>query len=952
MENEGETAILFDMIKDVIGRFFRSRLLILGILFVILSAVLIHRLFVLQIINGEEYESTYQVQTKKEVALPCTRGSIYDCNGELLAYNEIVYSVVIEDSGNYDTVKEKNDTLNTALLELFSLIETHNDQVVTDFSIVLNQAGAYEFAVSDREKEQFLAAVYKKDYDKLEDAQKNATADEVMAYLCDEEHYQLEESDTLSKSDILKLVTIRFDMTQNNYQKYVVTTVAEDVSAETVSVVMEKSSDLPGVSIQEDTIRRYHEDSFFAAHIIGYTGVISETELTELKAVDEKYTENYVIGKSGIEQAMENVLQGKQGSESFYVDNLGKVLKTEKTVAPEAGNDVYLTIDIGLQKAIYQMLERHIAGVLVSNIVETSAYDTHKIDKSDDVVVSIDDVYFALIDNNVLQISSFSEPDASAAEQQIYQIYSGRKQEITAQILEQLQSATPATLQQFPEEMQAYMNHIVEKLKTDGVLNTEDAKGMEDTIQEWKDGTTSLRMYLFDCIGAGQIDISKFDLQDNYADGNEIYQYTIDYITKLFDNDLAFSKMIYEYLLMNRVLPGKLLCMALYDQGVLADDGERAKLENGTLNPFNFMINKITSLQITPAQLALDPCSGSCVVTDVNTGQVKAMVTYPSYDNAKLANRIDGNYYSKLLSDKSLPLYNRATQQKTAPGSTFKMMSSVAGLEEGVITPDEKIEDEGRFVKVSNMPKCWYYPRSHGSINVSQAIEHSCNYFFYEVGYRLSTDEDGDYNEPVGIEKLTHYAKQLGLGEKSGVEIEESAPNISQKYPVMAAIGQAEHNFTSVQLAKYVTAVANSGTVYNLTLIDKTMTAGGELIEDFAPSVYNQTDFAETTWNAVHEGMRAMASNTDTLRRVTVQVAGKTGTAQENPKRPNHALFVGYAPYDNPEISVVVREAYGYSSANATSIAKDVFNYYFTEEDKRDDGAGNAIAPGTEVIHD
>lgn len=943
---------MFDTIKNLLGRFFRSRLLILGILFAVLSAVLIHRLFVLQIINGEEYESTFQVEKKKEVALPCTRGSIYDCNGELLAYNEIVYTVVIEDSGSYDTVTEKNDTLNPALLELFSLIESHNDQVVTDFSIVLNQAGAYEFAISDTEKEQFLAAVYKKDYDELEDSEKNATADEVMEYLCDEDHYQLEESDSLSKSDILKLVTIRFDMTQNNYQKYVTTTVAEDVSAETVSVVMEKSSVLPGVSIQENTIRRYHEDSFYAAHIIGYTGAISDTELASLQSIDEKYTANYVVGKTGVEQSMETVLQGTQGYESFYVDNLGKVIKKAETVAPEAGNDVYLTIDISLQKAIYQLLERHIAGLLASKIVETSAYETHQIDDSDDVVVSIDDVYFALIDNNVLQLSAFSEPDASDAEQQIYRIYSARSQEVSAELLEQLQSSAPAALQQFPEEMQAYMNYVAEKLETDGIINKENAKDAQGIAQEWADGTVSLRMYLYDCIGAGLIDLSKFDLQDAYADGEEIYQYMVDYISQLFDSDLALSKLIYEYLLMNRVLPGKLLCMALYDQGVLAEDVERGQLESGTLDPYDFMISKITTLQITPAQLALDPCSASCVITDVNTGQIKALVTYPSYDNAKLANRIDGNYYSRLLNDKSLPLYNRATQQKTAPGSTFKMLTSVAGLEEGVVTTEETIEDEGRFTKVSNTPKCWYYPYSHGKINITQAIEHSCNYFFYEVGYRLSTDADGDYNETLGIDRLTYYATQLGLGEKSGVEIEESSPNISQKYPVMAAIGQAEHNFSSVQLAKYVTAVANSGTVYNLTVVDKTMTAGGDLIEDFTPSVYVQTDFAQTTWNAIHEGMRAMAESTDTLRRVTVDVAGKTGTAQENPKRPDHALFVGYAPYDDPEISIVVREAYGYSSANATSIARDVLNYYFTDEEDRGDVSGNAIAPGTEVIHD
>ena len=185
-----------------------------------------------------------------------------------------------------------------------------------------------------------------------------------------------------------------------------------------------------------------------------------------------------------------------------------------------------------------------------------------------------------------------------------------------------------------------------------------------------------------------------------------------------------------------------------------------------------------------------------------------------------LPNPVDADYYDKLINDLSKPLYNRATQEKSAPGSTFKMVSAVAGLTEGVITPNTTITDKVEFEEISPSPKCWS-KSGHGSINVSQALEHSCNYFFYEVGYSLSKS-NGTYNVETGINKLQTYASMFGLNQRDrGVEITESEPSMANEDPVRAAIGQSNHNYASVQLARYVTAIANSGTVYNLSLLDK-----------------------------------------------------------------------------------------------------------------------------------
>lgn len=149
-------------------------------------------------------------------------------------------------------------------------------------------------------------------------------------------------------------------------------------------------------------------------------------------------------------------------------------------------------------------------------------------------------------------------------------------------------------------------------------------------------------------------------------------------------------------------------------------------------------MKKIYNIEITPAQLALEPCIGSCVVTDEKTGEIRAMVSYPGYDSNKLANGVDSEYFASLQHDKSSPLLNYATQQKTAPGSTFKLVSATAGLAENVITTSDQIRCTGIYNDISNKPKCWIYPGSHGLDNVFEAIRDSCNVFFYTVGNRLA----------------------------------------------------------------------------------------------------------------------------------------------------------------------------------------------------------------------
>lgn len=929
---------MFDNIKEFFHLFFKSRLAVASVVMILLFSLLLGRVFYLQIINGEQYQDNYTLKIVKERTLSSTRGNIYDRNGKLLAYNELAYSVTIEDNGTYSSTSVKNQSLNAEIAQIVTALNNNGDSIVNDFKINLED-GSYVFNVSGTSLKRFIADVYGATsysdlaYDKkLGYNPAEADADMAMQYLM-EKSYGVD-TDTYDTSMAYQITVIRFAMAQNAYQKYIATTIASNVSESTVAYISEHASELQGVEILEDTIRKYNNSEYFAS-ILGYTGKISSEEYEKLSAEDDSYTLNDIVGKGGIEQYMDSYLKGEKGYEKLYVDYLGKAVEVIDREEPTSGNHVYLSIDSDLQIAVYNLLEQEIAGIVYSNIDNASS----------DIPIPITDVYFALINNNVIDLEHFADADASSNEQAVQQIFSARQSVVRSQLESQLKDAGATEFDSLDDENQDYFNYIITRLKEEKIIIEDNIDTSDEVYQFWKQGKTSPQDYLNHAISQNWIDITKFAVEEKYSDSTEIYDALCTYILDDLVQETEFSKLIYQYLIEGGTISGTQLCLILFDQGVLPHDEEDIDgLSNGSIAAVSFLKEKIKNLEITPAQLALDPCSGSCVVTNVKTGEVLALVSYPGYDSNRLANTVDADYFNSLQSDKSLPQYNYATQQGTAPGSTFKMVTSTAGLAEGVISTTEQILDRGEYENISNHPKCWIYPSSHGSINVSEAIRDSCNYFFYEVGYRLSTaNYSTGYNADLGISKIQEYASMYGLDEKTGIEIEEVAPKIADDFPVMAAIGQSNNSYTTVQLARYVTAVANSGTVYEYTLLDHVEDSDGNVLKSYSPTVRNTVDvLTSNEWDAIHTGMRMVVENTKEFNGLSIEAAGKTGTAQQNLKRANHALFVGYAPYDDPEISIATRIAYGYTSHNAAEVSRNIFAYYFGVEDSEDLLSGQA----------
>ena len=472
-------------------------------------------------------------------------------------------------------------------------------------------------------------------------------------------------------------------------------------------------------------------------------------------------------------------------------------------------------------------------------------------------------------------------------------------------------------------------------LGTDKVLLTSEIDKEDDAYVEYTEDKRSLSSFLQYAITKNWVDLDLLKVGDTYYSTEELYEILFNYIMEELSDDDSFDKKIYRSLIFSKKLSGKEICLLLFDQGVIEyNENDVTRLKNGSLSPYTFMIQKLTNLEITPAQLALEPCSGSVVVTNVKTGEVLAMVSYPSYDNNMLANKIDWEYYSGLLNDASEPLYNRVTQQGTATGSTIKPLVSIAGVLEGVISVNEQIRDKGIFEEVVPSPKCWAYPSTHGLVDITKAIAHSCNYFYYQIGYRMATNSEGNYSDSLGISNLAKYMEMFGFDSKSGVEVAEAEPRISTRDAVRSSIGYY-HNFTPVQIARYATTIANRGTCYNLTLIDKVVDKDGNLVLDNEAEVYRTLDeVPDAAWNKVFEGMNQVVNRTGSALKslfsdLSVTVAGKTGTAQVSLNHPNHGLFISFAPYDDPEICVTVVMPNGYSSSNAAQLAYDIMAYYF-----------------------
>ena len=349
-----------------------------------------------------------------------------------------------------------------------------------------------------------------------------------------------------------------------------------------------------------------------------------------------------------------------------------------------------------------------------------------------------------------------------------------------------------------------------------------------------------------------------------------------------------------------------------------------------------------------------DATAGAAVVMNVKTGEILAMASYPSYDPGEFIDGISNSEYAKYFQDENKPMFNRAIQGTYSPGSTFKMVTGIAALETGGIKVNEYVKDIGVFPK-GHKPACWIWNsrrQAHGNVNAETALKVSCNYYYYEVGSR------------IGIDNISEYAKKFGLGQKTGVELpgEVSGVLASREYveklnargikktwtigdTLSASIGQSYNTFTPIQMCSYIATLANKGIRNKVTIIKNVIDAEGNILDSsevkkianeklgLTETELENVQINNETLNAIYEGMRSVTGDSGgtaygTFSSFPIEVAGKTGTATAGSGSDN-AWFVGFAPYDDPEIavvSIIEHGGHGYYTAPAV---KDIMEEYF-----------------------
>lgn len=940
---------MFDIFLDAVKRLIKSRLFPITFIYLILFVIIINRLFVLQIVEGPTHAEEYEYKNTKSRERKPTRGNIYDCNGMLLASNTLSYSVVIEDTQEITTNNQRNEVIH----RLIQIVEKNGDTLDNEFYIIHTGQEEFEFTISGSALTRFKKNVYAYALEdkQLTEEQINATAKDVFEFLKNgtKKYPMFGISDDYTIEETIKIMSVRYALF-NNYPKFMQITVASNISDGTVAMIMENMAELPGTEIKQQTKRIYH-DSIYFAHMLGYTGLVNAEEIEKLNADknDEYYNSTDIIGKTGLEKEFEEYLAGTKGTEIVTINDNSRVIEVVEKNDPTAGNDIYLTIDGNLQKAAYHILENRIAGILLENIKPDMNYGT-KGESASKIYTPIYEVYYALFDNNIIDIDRLSSSEALTVEKQVVAKFKNEKEQVLSR-LNSFLSPDNETINNRAGEMEEYLDYIYEILLKQGIILIDNMDKDDTVLRSYQNGKIALSNFLNYALANNYIDLSQLEV-NTYFNSEELYQKLLDYTWDILGQDSTFNKKIYRHLVFSYKLSGIEICLLLFEQGVLeynADDVH--KLEAGSISPYKFMEDKIKSLEITPAMLALEPCSGSIVITDVNNGNVIAMVTYPSYDNNMLANKVDADYYNWLSTDKTYPLMNRPTTQLTAPGSTFKMITAFAGLEEGVIDPYMKILDQGIFDKIALPAKCHIYPRSHGLVDISEAIKVSCNYYFYEIGYRLSIDNKGEFNDQLGLSRIKKYASLFGLDTTSGVEIGEASPHFSDKDSVRTTIGQGTNVYTPVQLARYTTTIANRGTNYNLTLLDRIIGKDGRILLKNEADVYKNLDeIKDSTWDNILKGMYLVANEKKgsvygLYNNLGVTVAAKTGTSQISLSKPNNALFVSFAPYEKPEISVTVVIPNGHTSGNAAETARDIYQLYFNLSNPDELVAKEAIIP-------
>lgn len=903
----------------------KNRLFVLLVIVAAIFAVLVCRLFYMQIVNGEEASAGITSSVTREVSMPAARGNIYDRYGRPLAVNEAAFSIEIDDSIAVD-YEDKNEQV----VELYEKMK-ENGYTVTD-NLPISRDTEPKFTISGDELEEWKTDIG------LDKKQMRYDAARTLEYLYDS--YGLDE--TVDENKKREIVSLGINISDKNIMIMNLIMTIESNGGEIVDE-LPVSEDRPYTFIieNEKEIQRWKKDVSMEGEELDYTAEESM---------------EYLIDLFGIPQNMSPAMQRKLAAVrySLYLQRFKKYQPV--TVAREINDKIIAEVKENLDifpgvSVETESMRKYEEGDKFSNILgyirqisdeELKEYEQYGYDSGD------------IVGKTGIEKVMELELNGKDGKMLVEVDNMGRK-------ISTLETEAPVSgndvFLTIDKDLQIAAYNYLEDALAEAIIT-------RLTSELEKDVPVTLKQLFTSMIESGSISVSSI------MKAEEGYQLTLKNLILSYNKDIDISdseqKTAAKQVLTKAVEDGTLsyttMIFVMLEQGIItADDNYRSRIVSGELSPLEIIIDKLRTGDLTPAETNLNPCSGSVVVSDVNSGKTLALVTYPSYDNNELVNTFNNEYYNKLLEDPSTPLVNRPLMQKKAPGSTLKMVTAVAALETGIITPEQTIKDEGLFTKAGTpYARCMIYSlngSTHGYVNVSHALEVSCNYFFYDVSYMLGGETD-DPTSLKGITILDEYYDAFGLNSPTGMEIGENPPSMaspSYKEEIMkwqnpeatpsqtrwtsgdtirAAIGQSVNSFSAASMNKYIATLANGGTRYKMHLIDKVKSSDGSVTQQTEEVVENIMEIDRANLDAVYEGMRLVTQGSKgTLRNVfkdfPIDVAAKSGTAEENKNNSSHSWFVGFAPYDNPQIAVTVMIPFGDVSGSPAAVtARNIIGEY------------------------
>ncbi|MCF0136509.1 MAG: hypothetical protein HUJ69_08835 [Lachnospiraceae bacterium] len=933
--------------KDLLLRLlsvFTNRIIIIFICLITGFIFIWFLMYRTQILQHAHYTELQSEDLYAHQAVTAERGNIYDKNGVPLAIN-------VETKALMYMPSVSNPDLPASIEALLLILDKNQVELSLDVEFPIGYEEGRGFYFKDGFTPEtnsvahgnFLAEVFYSTRDELTPQQLEVTATECIEILCDE---RFEISRDHEPSELLRILSVRYAIFSARFDTSVNVLIAKGLDARTEAQIMERTGEFNGFTIKTLYSREYPQGELFA-HIVGYVGRISEEELAGKQAKGLDYTEDDYIGKAGIEAACEESLRGTTGTLRIGTDsNTGAIITSITTREAVRGNDIYLTVDAQLQRQTYDALVDQIKTLLVNKITGVSGPSGS--------TYSTADVFCSLIDNHFLDDLLVKDPTKLTADHDLY-LYSfltccsNAYYDCTDELYDLIVYAYEYPLMEYQTWNKQLYDMLITNMRDEMHLSY-DYQEDPDFYPSYLEGQISPYSFFCYCLDNSLLDESVYDYSRNASYDTKIrtiLSYELEKVRELPE----FSAYIYSFILSTGRYSEYSFMYMLYEQGLLSNaDGTRNFLENEEMNVVQVLKLKILQNEITPAQINLDPCSGSVVVTDPQTGEVRAMVSYPSFD-PNLFMSSDA-YYNAIIQDKSGPLSFRAVEELRAIGSTFKMCTALTGLTNGVITAKTEIYDDVAFPWSNdpNDPTCWS-AFSHGSIDVIHALDYSCNYFFYQVGFLLSEpkparaedppfgslstpDSQYYFDDDVGLTKLKAMTDLLGLSAKTGIEIAESEPIASTLDAVRSAIGQGNGSYSCANLNRYTCTLANGGNVYDLYLVGKILDAKGKIVYSAKPVLDHKTNIKKEYISLVKQGMRLVVTDDhqyefEDLEALGIHCAGKTGTAQEDENRPDHSLFTGYSDLNKPRIAISVMIPFGGGSANAIPVFVSIMADYY-----------------------